>query len=267
MDDLHLKDPDGAARAIEMFLFASMGRAQGVVLALEGGLDAALVMLLAVRALGPQRVLALALPDGETVEGEGLRDAVDWAGRLEVPVRRVPLGAPLRAFGQAPLGDPQGGPARQPKALGNLKARLRMAASYAVANVERRLVLGSLNRSAWLLGYFTKYGDALGDLLPLGGLYATQVGQLARHLQLPIPLLERPRSAGLWRGQTDAHELGAGYDALDPVLSALADAPRPPAALARQLGVETALVEAVARRMAENAHKRASPPSPDTEGA
>ncbi|NIP40934.1 MAG: NAD(+) synthase, partial [Candidatus Aenigmarchaeota archaeon] len=72
--------------------------------------------------------------------------------------------------------------------------------------------------SELLLGYFTKYGDGGVDLLPLGGLYKTQVIKLARYLSLPKEIIEKEPSAGLYPKQTDRGELGFTYEKLDGVL-------------------------------------------------
>jgi len=72
-----------------------------------------------------------------------------------------------------------------------------------------------------LIGYFTKYGDGGNDFQPLGDLYKTQIFQLARYLKIPKPLISKPPSAGLWRGQTDEKELGMSYENLDKILYGL----------------------------------------------
>ncbi|MFQ6051344.1 MAG: NAD(+) synthase, partial [Candidatus Hydrothermarchaeota archaeon] len=106
-------------------------------------------------------------------------------------------------------------------AKSNLKPRLRMITLYYFASVYDYLVCGSGNKSELMVGYFTKYGDGGVDLLPLGGLYKTQVRKLAKVLEIPGEIIEKPPSAGLWEGQTDEEELGITYENLDRILKAI----------------------------------------------
>ena len=111
-----------------------------------------------------------------------------------------------------PLGD------SSPTSIGNLKARARMMALYHHANENGLLVMGTSNKSETAVGYFTKYGDGGADFIPLGDLYKTEVRELAREIQVPDDLIEKPPTAGLWEGQTDEGELGIKYEELDRIL-------------------------------------------------
>ena len=77
------------------------------------------------------------------------------------------------------------------------------------------LVCGTGNRVELTVGYFTKHGDSGVDLLPLGDLLKGEVRELARLLEVPAPIIEKPPSAGLWEGQTDEGEMGFSYEELD----------------------------------------------------
>ncbi len=94
---------------------------------------------------------------------------------------------------------------------------------YYHANAMNRLVLATGNKSELLVGYFTKYGDGGVDLLPLGDLYKTDVQKIAIHLSIPINILNKPATDGLWQGQTDEDELGITYGLLDKILYLLED--------------------------------------------
>ena len=137
-------------------------------------------------------------------------------------------------------------------AQANIKPRLRMAACYSLAQTNNYLVAGTGNKSELLVGYFTKYGDGGVDVEPLGGLYKGQVRQLARDLDVPVEIIDRPPTAGLWPGQTDEGELGITYDALDETLAAME--------LGCTQGIEPALLNRVRAMVASSAHKRAMPP-------
>ena len=100
----------------------------------------------------------------------------------------------------------------------NLKPRLRMITLYYFANKLNYLVAGTSNRSELKIGYFTKYGDGGADILPLGNLLKNQVKELAKYLDIPEKIINKPPSAGLWVGQTDEKEIGMSYNLLDKYL-------------------------------------------------
>lgn len=182
--------------------------AKGCVFGMSGGLDSSVLAVLAKRSLG-RKALGLILPcDSDSKDGE---HALMVAKRFSVNVREVDLTNVYNMLSNVlPKGDEI--------SRGNLKARLRMLVLYYFANRNRYLVLGTGNRSERLLGYFTKYGDGGVDLLPLGGLYKTDVIKLAKYLSIPKEITGREPSAGFYPKQTDRGELGLSYEKLDDVL-------------------------------------------------
>jgi len=78
--------------------------------------------------------------------------------------------------------------------------------------------VGADNAPEIYTGYFTKYGDGGGDLLPISSLTKAEVRAWARMLGLPLAIAIRVPSAGLWPGQTDESELGLTYDQIDRYL-------------------------------------------------
>jgi NAD+ synthase len=142
--------------------------------------------------------------------------------------------------------------------FGNVKARIRMVISYHYANSLGYMVIGTSNRTEWLTGYFTKYGDGGVDLMPLADLYKNQIRQLAVHLDIPKSIVEKAPSGGLWQGQTDEEELGIDYDTLDLILSGMEDE-MPEKEIAEALDVDLTTVQGVFRRVKANEHKRRLP--------
>jgi NAD+ synthase len=206
--------------------------------------DSATTAALAVRALGPQRVLAALLPCHSQPEDARLARLV--AQTFDIPVVTVDLhGAYDALLAALPPSDHR-------LAAANLKPRLRMTALYYLAQSRNYLVLGSGNRTEVLVGYFTKYGDGGVDLLPLGDLYKTQVWELARELGVPQQVIDRPPSAGLWPGQTDEGEMGITYRDLDQVLAAIE--------AGDTSDIQPATLDKVQGMVARSAHKRAMPP-------
>jgi NAD+ synthase len=244
----------------------------GVVVNLSGGIDSSVTVTLAAEALGCDRVTGLVLPAAGTPQRD-VDDAIRLAEELVVDYHVLDLQPIVDRF-LAVLLDGTGAvrDAGTPTAVGsadalqrergNLAARARMATAYFEANRTNRLVLGTGNRPELALGYFTKYGDGGVDALPLGDLYKTQVRDLARVLDVPETIVEKPPTAGLWEGQTDEAELGAPYPLVDAILEQLLDRDRDVDETATALGLERDRVATVATRVATNAHKRAVPPAP-----
>jgi NAD+ synthase len=259
-DPLRLRDPDIAIRAIEMFIFEHANYHHGAIIDLDGDLDSVLLLTLAVRALGADRVHALLF----THERHGthhVEDALSWAKSLGVDPIQVAIGEryQFETLSRLQIAD-------SPIAWGNFLTRMKMVWAYTVANDEHRLFLGKLNRSRWLTGHFTKYGDGAADLFPLGNLFRSQTLQLAKHLQLPVSILGEPPSAGFWEGQTDQKELGTSYDTLDHILYHLVDRSHSPQETAERLGVNEHLVYDIITRLEISEHKRQSPLMAEIEG-
>jgi NAD+ synthase len=220
--------------------------ADGFVCGLSGGVDSAAVAALAVRAVGPERVLAALMPCHSQPEDATLGQLV--ADTFDIPTVTVDLSGAYDALvAQFPPDLQSAG-----LAAANVKPRLRMITLYYLAQSRHYLVLGSGNRTELQVGYFTKWGDGGADLLPLGDLYKTQVWELARELGVPREVIERPPSAGLWPGQTDEGEMGITYRELDRVLAAIE--------AGDTSGIEPATLEKVRGMIAGSEHKRAMPP-------
>ncbi|MFC6725506.1 NAD+ synthase, partial [Halobium palmae] len=189
--------------------------ADGVVVPMSGGVDSTLTAMLATEALGSSRVFGLLLPCNLSDDSAN-HDAQVIAEALGVEYREIHLRPLLDRFED--LVGPAVEPEDRRRAIGNVLARLRMTSAYYVANATNRLVLGTTNRTEWLLGYFTKHGDGGADLRPLAELYKTQLYALAYRMGVPRRIIEKPPTAGLWSGQTDEADLGASYETVDAVL-------------------------------------------------
>jgi len=220
--------------------------ADGFVFGLSGGVDSATAAALAVRAVGPEHVLAALMPSHSQPEDAALGQLV--ADAFSIPTVTVNLSGVYDALSaQLPPDSRSGG-----LAAANIKPRLRMITLYYLAQSRNYLVLGSGNRTEIKVGYFTKFGDGGVDLLPLGDLYKTRVWALARELGVPQEVVERPPTAGLWPGQTDEGEMGITYRELDRVLAAIE--------VGDTSDIEPATLEKVQGMIARSGHKRAMPP-------
>jgi NAD+ synthase len=227
---------------------------RGALVPVSGGIDSAVTLALSVRALGSERVRALTLPERDITPERDIADVMRLVRPLDVTcdtVEITPVMAVMREI--LPLYDPS-----DLVAFGNVKARVRMVIWYHYANSLSYMVIGSSNRTEWLTGYFTKYGDGGVDLMPLADLYKNQIKQLANYLDIPESIIKKAPSAGFWPGQTDEGELGVDYDTLDLILHRMEEK-MTDAAIASELGVDTSLVERIGSRVMGNEHKRRLP--------
>ncbi len=211
----------------------------GFVIGMSGGIDSSVVAVLCRRVT--DATLGLILPCGHT-PSDAAPDAKNLAKQFNIPYRTYDLTPAYEAF-LSLIGIPTNTAVTIP--LANIKARLRMVAWYYEANILKRLVVGAGNRTEILLGFFTKYGDAGVDLLPIGNLLKRDVRGLAAHLDIPEKILLKTPSPGLWPGQTDEGELGATYDQLDDLITGKI----PP-------GLTKDKIKQLQQRITDNEHKR-----------
>jgi NAD+ synthase len=186
-----------------------------VVLGLSGGVDSSLAAFLAAEALGPENVLGIRMPYSASSQ-ESLDHAALVADATGIVMKTVPITPQIDAYFAA---IPDATPLRR----GNKMARERMTILYDHSASWRALVLGTSNKTELLLGYGTLHGDMASALNPLGDLYKTQVWGLSEHVGVPAPIIEKQPSADLWQGQTDEHELGFEYRAVDRLLYLMVD--------------------------------------------
>jgi NAD+ synthase len=220
------------------------------VLGLSGGVDSSTVAFLAAQALGPENVLAVVMPYKTSSEAS-LRDA-----RLVVEITgirslQISITEQIDAYFQR---FPDASQMRR----ANKCARERMTILYDQSAAFNGLVLGTSNKSELLLGYGTQYGDLASAINPVGDLYKTQLRQLAAHLGVPEPILQKPPTGDLWVGQTDEGELGFTYAEVDRLLFLMVDRRWRRAELIR-VGFAPEFVDRVATLIRRNHYKRRMP--------
>jgi len=193
--------------------------ADGLLCGLSGGVDSAVVAALCHKAV-PGNSLGVIMPcHSNPLDRE---DALLAAQTIGIKVVETDLGevqSTIYDKVEKVLNDSDQLPDKTRLiAQGNLKARLRMAVLYTVANLYNYLVVGTDNAAESYTGYFTKYGDGGVDLLPISSLTKTEVRSWAKLLGLPEKIVFRTPSAGLWPDQTDEEEMGLTYDLIDKYL-------------------------------------------------
>ncbi len=181
------------------------------VVGLSGGVDSALVAKLAVMALGKENVTALLMPNEGISSDNSISDAKAWAEELGIEYKVISVRDYVQRYDKLPWDESD-------EAYINVQARVRMTILYHYANSHKSLVLGTGNKSEITLGYFTKYGDGGADVFPIGGLYKTDVWQIAEELKLPEAIIKKTATAELKAGQTDEGEIGMNYAEIDEIL-------------------------------------------------
>lgn len=192
-----------------------------VVIGLSGGIDSSLTVTIAADALGPDKVLTIAMPS-EHSSSHSVEDAKQLAANLGVEMLEIPISAPFhgylevlrQAFGAAEPG----------LAEENLQARVRGNLLMATSNRYGHLVVATGNKSEMACGYSTLYGDMAGGFALLKDLFKTEVYELTRWRNrggevIPANVLTKAPSAELRPNQKDSDSLPP-YDALDPILEA-----------------------------------------------
>ena len=259
MEELHIQaviDPKSEIRKRVQFLkdYLIKTNANGFVLGISGGQDSTLAGRLAqlaveeLRSEGLQaKFIAVRLPYGVQTDEDDAKLALDFIKadvemifNIENAVDVIKVEYDKQTKGK-PLGDYH---------KGNVKARMRMIAQYAIGGEEGLLVIGTDHAAEAVTGFYTKYGDGGADLLPLTGLTKRQGRALLQELgaderlYLKVPtadlLDERP-------GQADETELGITYDELDDYLEGKS--------------VDKQVAEKIEKRYLISQHKREMPAS------
>jgi NAD+ synthase (glutamine-hydrolysing) len=233
-----------------------------VVLAMSGGIDSALVALIAADALGPDRVTCVSMPSPYSSEGTRA-DAGTIAENLGVDFMEIPIADAMEAYREM-LADAFAG--REPDtAEENIQARIRGNVVMALSNKFGWLVLATGNKSELSVGYATLYGDMAGGFAVIKDVFKGWVYRLVRWRNeqagrelVPTSVLERPPSAELRHEQRDDDSLPP-YDVLDAILAGYVEEDLDAVELVRR-GLPAEDVERVIRMVDRAEYKRRQAP-------
>ena len=297
-------NPSEVTAEIESFIRLKLDEFQreGVLLGMSGGLDSAVVCALLSRAIGPEKVLALIMPERDS-SPQSKADAMLEIKRLGVAYREIKLTPILEAIGiyklvplhflglrqikesvvqqqhrklaaelgELPLragllGTRDLGSHKQilnaGYAFAHSKHRLRMVMEYYVAEQENRLVVGTTNKSEVMVGSLVKWGDNVADIELITPLYKTQVRQLAAYLGVTQKIIDKPPTADLLPGIVDEQALGVDYVSLDAILWRLEHG-WAPARIAAGYPVDIQTILHVQEMVRRSRHMRELPPHPE----
>ncbi len=229
-------------------------------LGLSGGIDSALVCVLACEAMGAENVMAVLLPSAFS-SGHSIKDAEDLVKNLGCRSQTVAIKEITTAFENAL--EPQFSGLPFNIAEENIQSRSRAVILMAMCNKFGYILLNTSNKSEAAVGYGTLYGDMCGGISVLGDVYKTQVYELANHINrereiIPQNSIVKPPSAELRPGQKDSDSL-PDYDILDPILKEYIEL-RKSSANIIAAGFEENVVRKVIRLVNISEHKRYQTP-------
>ncbi|HEV3219397.1 MAG TPA: NAD+ synthase [Candidatus Acidoferrales bacterium] len=237
---------------------------RNLAIGLSGGIDSALVAVIAVDAVGPDHVLGVAMPGPYSSPGS-VTDARQLAANLGIKLIELPIGDVFESYLHSL------GPAFADRPVDvteeNIQARIRGNYLMALSNKFGSLVLSTGNKSEMAIGYCTLYGDMAGGLAVISDVPKTMVYELAYFINrrnksrevIPAAILTKPPSAELRPNQTDQDSLPP-YETLDCILKAYIEEVRSPEEIADHYGYAPELVRSVAQRVDRAEYKRKQAP-------
>ena len=218
-----LDESEEIYRALELALrdYITKNGFSTVALGLSGGVDSTLVATICVDALGPEKVLGVAMPS-EFSTSHSLDDAQQLADNLGIKLHTIPIKGVYHSFLDAlrdPFGDEEPGLAEE-----NLQARIRGTLLMSISNRYGNLIIATGNKSENAVGYATLYGDMAGGFALIRDLFKHEVYALCRWRNsvskvIPENVLTKAPSAELRPDQRDEDSLPP-YEVLDPILEA-----------------------------------------------
>jgi len=239
--------------------FRKLGFKQAI-LGLSGGIDSAVTMVLAARALGPDNVRAVLLPSAFSSE-HSVNDALELANNLGSPYDVISIEGAFDnmdktmqpIFGDLPFNI----------AEENIQARLRGGILMAMSNKFGHILLNTSNKSEAAVGYSTLYGDMNGGISVLGDVYKTEVFRLARYINkdseiIPENSISKPPSAELRQDQKDTDSLPE-YEILDEILYQYIEERKGPRELVN-MGFEKSTVDRILKLVNISEYKRFQTP-------
>ena len=249
LEEIIKKDYKAIKNKIERFLVEEVAQRQssGVIFGLSGGIDSAVIASLCTVSLKDQ-TLSLLMPDSKITPRTDTEDALKLIDKLGLNYKLIDISLVHSEYSKY----------LEPNslALGNLRARIRSNILYYYANSKNLLVLGSSDRSEYLIGYFTKFGDGAADLLPIVSLYKTQIREFAKSLGVPDSIISKKSSPSLWQGHTAEDEIGLSYEEVDLILYCIIDKNLSLQETSNLADIDLSVVDKIHKLYKKSEHKR-----------
>jgi NAD+ synthase len=230
----------------ELHQFAKNKQYQRAVIGLSGGVDSALALCVATRALGAKNVTALIMPEIGLTSNEDIEHAKALADHFGCKNHYQPINNFLVDYSFVAW-------EKTESANESLKAHVRGTLLHHYANAQNALIIGTANKSDLSIGYGSLEGEFTGEILLFADVYKTELLELASMIGLPKELIEKDSSRGLRPHQSDIGDLGTSWAQIDEILQQLEDKIDPETMI--QKGMDALLVHKINRLVQQNEGK------------
>ena len=256
IDEIKNQDYSSITSTIENFLEEQMQKnhAEGLILGLSGGIDSAVLAYICKRKFG-DKTTALVMPDTAITPKTETEDALKMISITGIQYKLIDINPIVNEYSM--YLEPN------ERAKGNLRARVRTNILYYYANAKNYLVLGSSDKSEYLIGYFTKFGDGASDITPIVSLYKLQVREIAKYLGVPENIILKKSSPHLWKDHEAENELGVSYEEVDSILYCLFEKKLSAEETQKTTGIEMTTIEKIQELNKNSEHKRLPAQKPD----
>ncbi|QLH02721.1 NAD(+) synthetase [Nitrosopumilus cobalaminigenes] len=258
INEIKNQDYSQITETIEGFLSSQIEKnnSDGLILGLSGGIDSAVLAYICKRKL-QDKTLALIMPDTSITPNSETEDALKMISLTGIKYKLIDIKPIVNEYSM--YLEPN------EKAKGNLRARVRTNILYYYANAKNYLVLGSSDKSEYMIGYFTKFGDGASDITPIISLYKLQVREIAKYLGVPENVIAKKSSPHLWKDHEAENELGVQYEEIDSILYCLLDKNKSIEETETETQIDRKIIEKIHQLHINSEHKRLPSQKPDRE--
>ncbi len=258
IDEIKNQDYPSITNTIENFLEEQIQKnhAKGLILGLSGGIDSAVLAYICKRKFA-DKTTAIVMPDTAITPKTETEDALKMVSLTGIQYKLIDINPIVNEYSM--YLEPN------ERAKGNLRARIRTNILYYYANAKNYLVLGSSDKSEYLIGYFTKFGDGASDITPIVSLFKLQVREIAKYLGVPENVISKKSSPHLWKDHEAENEIGTTYEEVDSILYCLFDKKLSVEETQKVSGIEMSTIVKIQELNKNSEHKRLSAQKPDSE--